>query len=408
MFYKNEDKCRISGSKEITKILDLGNQPLANSLKNNRNSIEKKIPLSLYFCKKTSNIQINETVNKKILFDRYIWVTGTSDLAKKYANIFFNKTKILCKLKKDDFIIEIASNDGTFLKPFLKKNFNNILGVDPAKNISKIATENKIKNLNKFWNFETSKIIKKKYGKSKLVFARNVIPHVSDLQSVIKGIHNILEKDGIGIVEFHYASKIFKGLQYDSIYHEHLNYFTLKSFEYLLKIHKLYAFDIIISPMSGGSLAVCFSKQKRKKNIDYLKLKDKEKKTKLNSLTSWKQFGDRVYNHRKKTLLLLKKFNEKKIIGFGSSARSQTYLNFCQVTKNQISAIIDNNKMKQGKFAPGSSIPIISLKKGLLLKPDIIFILAWNFEKEIINICKKNGYTGKFIIPFPNSPKIKS
>ncbi len=398
--YTTIKKCRISNN-TLEPILNLGIQPLANSLKKNKNKKEFKVKLSISYCRKSSLLQLDQTVNKNLLFDKYVWVTGTGQMTKDYANIFFNKLSKITNISKNDTIIEIASNDGTFLKPFIKNNFKKVIGVDPAKNIAKIANKKNIKTLNNYWTFSFAKKISLKYGKAKLIFARNVIPHVSNLKDVIKGIHYSLDEKGIGAIEYHDAGKILEKLQYDSIYHEHLCYFSVKSISYLLNSYNLHPFHIIESPINAGNKLILFSKIKKKYSQSLKSVIIKEKNKKLNTLNQWRQFAKKTIEHKNLLNNLIDKYKHKVIIGFGSSARSQTLLNYCNINNNKIRAIIDNNKLKQGLYTPGTNIKIISLEEGMKLKPDIIIILAWNFSKEIKDISRSFGFKGKFIIPFP-------
>ena len=256
------NKCRISGSDILLPILDLGKQPLANSLKKIKNEVETEFPLSISFCPKSFLVQLNETIDKNILFKNYIWLTGTSAVANIYADVFSKKIINNLKIEKDSFIVEIASNDGTFLKSFVKKGYKNVLGIDPAFNLAKLANKNGIKTLPEFMNSTTANTIVLKYDKAKVVIARNVIPHVSDILEVIQGINILLKDDGYGIIEFHNAKTILEELHYDSIYHEHLFYFSIKSISLLLKNFQLIPFDISFSPISGGSCVIYFSKKK--------------------------------------------------------------------------------------------------------------------------------------------------
>jgi hypothetical protein len=405
--YETINKCRISDSKELVKVLDLGVQPLANSLKKKQFEDENKYPLTLSFCEKSSLLQLNETVKKEILFDRYVWVTSTSSTAKNYAQIFYkNIIKDIPLDKSNDLIIEIASNDGTFLKPFLSNGFKKAIGVDPAKNISDKANKDNIKTINDYWSEELSKKISKQYGKAKLVFARNVIPHVSELNSVIAGVENILSDDGIGIFEIHDANIIFNELHYDSVYHEHLCFFTLKSISFLLNKYNLIPFNINRSPISGGSFVIFFSKNKKEVSQDLNLAILNEEKSKVNKLDSWKKFALKAEDHRNKMIKIMESFSGKKIVGFGSSARSQTFLNYCNFNEKNIDSIIDNNSMKQNLYSPGTNIKIVDFNTGIKSKPNTIFILAWNFKDEIIRECRLAGFKGEFIIPFPNNPKV--
>ena len=402
--YNLIDTCRISNSKDLINILNLGKQPLSNSLKAKKDEIENKFPLSISFCKESSLVQLNETVNKNILFNHYIWVTGTSKTAHNFAKIFSEKLINLIQPNKDDLILEIASNDGTFLKPFLKSGYSNILGIDPAKNVAEIANNRSINTLPEFWDSFLAEKILKDYGPAKVVFARNVIPHVSELLDVVNGIQIALGDSGVGAIEFHYSGNILNELQYDSIYHEHLCYFSIKSITYLLKRFELIPFHIDESPISGGALIIYFSRTRKTQTSHFRDYIVEEKVSKVNKCASWQNFAERTIAHKKYTMDMLESMKGKKIIGFGSSARSQTYLNYCGITNDHILSIIDNNPMKKGQFSPGSSIPIVSIEDGMKMRPEIIFILAWNFKNEIINECKKFGFEGQYMIPFPSKP----
>lgn len=398
------EKCRISNSAKLVEILDLGLQPLANSLKNQGNDKEDRYPLRISFCSESSLLQLNETIDKKVLFEHYVWVSGTSEIVRKYATIFVDRIISVANVNKKDFIVEIASNDGTFLKPFLDKGFKNVLGVDPAKNLVARANKQGIRSLPEFWSSAIASKLTRKYGNAKVVIARNVIPHVSDLRDVIIGIKKILRDDGVGVIEFHNAQKIQEELHYDSIYHEHLCYFSIRSMTYLLNQHGLNSFHIEQSSISGGSWVIYFSKEQKEKSAELDRAIQIEEEQKVNELSTWQAFANCAVAHRKKTLEIVSSLGDKNVVGFGSSARSQTYLNYCGINKSHMAAIIDNNPLKQGLFAPGSSIPIVNIKEGLKLKPDLIFILAWNFRDEIAKACLKAGYKGKFLLPFPNEP----
>lgn len=402
--YEKIKKCRISGSSNLVDILDLGSQPLANSLKKNADDHEEKIPLSISLCPDSSLVQLNETVDKEILFNNYLWVTGTSSSVRKYADVFFKRVSDIVDLKSRDLIIEIASNDGTFLKPFIRSGFRNVIGVDPAKNVAQKANRNGVKTLCEFWGHGISEEIAHRYGRSKIVIARNVIPHVSELEDVMAGIENILQDKGVGMIEFHSAGKILEDLQYDSIYHEHLCYFSIQSISYLLNRFNLIPFHIDESPISGGSSVIYFSKNFRSRTQELIQHTENEQKKRINELESWMIFAQRAEEHKRKTLQIISSIENKRIIGFGSSARSQTYLNYCGIDKSVIQGIIDNNQMKQGLFTPGSTIPILSFHKGMQMSPDLVFILAWNFRDEIVQECRDNGYRGAFCVPFPNEP----
>jgi 2-polyprenyl-3-methyl-5-hydroxy-6-metoxy-1,4-benzoquinol methylase len=405
MIYSNIKKCRICQSSSLKEVLDLKNQPSSNALRKKLSDKEYKIPLKLLYCQKCSTAQLSATANPKYLFNHYVWVTETSKSAKEYSNLFFKR--VIKKTKKNSFIVEIASNDGTFLKPF-KKSKRSVLGVDPAKNIAKIANKKGIKTIPKFFNDKCAKEIVKKNSNADIVFARNVIPHVKDIHSIVKGINTLLSKNGTAVIEFHYSKIIQDELHYDSIYHEHLFYFTLKTITNLFKKYNLHAFDVDKSPISGGSLVLYFSKTKIPLSKNLNNLVKKEKLNKINQFNSWKNFANKSKNHAKQFKIAVKKLNvKKKIIGYGASARSSTLLNFSGINSNFMSNVIDKNKLKKNKYTPGSGIKIKDYDDVIknISKFDTIIILAWNFKKEIIEDLKKNGFQGNFLLPLPNQIK---
>ena len=405
--FKNIDKCRISDSEKLEPIIDLGLHGLANSPKKNQDDYEEQFPLSTSYCEKSSLFQLDQVILKP-LYDNYVWVTGTSKQALDYSYTFYNKVLEYVRPGKNDLIVEIASNDGTFLIPFLKNNFKKVVGVDPAVNISNEAIKNNIPTIIEYWSNDLANKMNQdpKYGKAKVIFARNVIFHAIDLYDNILGIHNALDDDGVGIIEFHSASKIQKELHYDSIYHEHVIYFSIKSITYLLNRFNLNTFHVEKSPTSGGSLAIYFSKNKRNKTKELIEEEDYEERENINTLNSWKNFADRVIDHKSKIKKMMSDLSEKKIIGFGSSARSQTFLKYCDIYKEQLSCIIDNNKLKQNLFTPTTSIPIVDFKTGMSHNPNVILILAYNFKDEIIEQCRNHGFNGEFLMPLPYDPEI--
>lgn len=401
---KKITECRVCKSKRIKEFLDLGKQPLANSLLDSLEQREKFYPLSLSFCLKCSLVQLNHTADPKELFTKYVWVTATSSTAKKHAEVFAKN--IISKVRdlKKGYILEAASNDGTFLVPFIKKGFK-VLGVDPAKNIAQQAVADGIPTRAEFFGTDEAKQIKKLQGPAKVVIARNVMPHVANLHDFTKGMSIVLEEDGLLALEIHYAKKIYDELHYDSIYHEHLCYFTVKSFETLLNKYGLFIEDIKTSPISGGSLVIYARKGKVKESPIIQKYRATEEKIKLNLLESWEDFAGKVSQHKEKLLKLISN-SRGKTVGYGASARSSTLLNYCNIGPDKISVIADQNPLKQGKYTAGTHILIERADKVIKRKPANIVILAWNFTDEIIKFLKDNyNYQGKYIIPLPNDPK---
>ena len=406
--FEKINNCRICNSANIESFMDLTDQPPANSLRDDLNEVLPNVPLQLVHCSNCTTIQLSATVDPKYLFSHYVWVTGTSKTAKEYSKYF--STNVLQRSKKENpFVVEIASNDGTFLKDFAKNDCK-VLGVDPAKNIAEIATKDGVPTLAEFFNLDTSNSIKKKNGNADIVFARNVIPHVKEVHSIIEGISNLLKEDGLGVIEFHYSQIILDELHYDSIYHEHLFFYSLQSIIFLLNQYGLIPFDLTQSPISGGSLVIYFSKSQREQTSQLLDAVKKEKDNKTNELETWKNFATACEKHANELKLIVEKYKfNGPVIAYGASARSSTMLNYAGLNSEVIDYVIDKNPLKHGRYTPGTNIPIISFDEGKKLFNNCgsILLLAWNFEKEITEELRANGYTGSIIVPLPNVIRVK-
>ena len=397
--YKTINKCRVCSNESLNSVINLGKQPPANSLQKKIYK-QSRIPLNVLRCSKCSILQLNATLSPKYLFSKYLWVTGTSEEVKKYRDFFVGKIKKNHNIGQK--VLEIASNDGFFLKE-LKKKYE-VLGVDPAKNIAKKANKDGVKTIPVFFNKINAINIKKKFFSPDIIICRNVIPHVENINSVIGGISEILKKNGKAYIEFHYAENLSKNLHYDYIYHEHVFYFTYFSIKKLLNKHKLYPVNYFKSPISGGSIVLEISKKKINESRDLKKLKIKEAKSKINTLNYWNNFSKKCHNHKKTLIKKISKIDGG-IAGYGASARSSTLLNFCKINNKILKIIFDKNPLKHNLYTAGSNIKILSPTKKLIKKFNCILILAWNFEKEIIKYLKKNGFKGKLIVVLP---KIKS
>lgn len=403
---KRITSCRVCNSRNINEFLDLGYQPYANSLLKSPNDKEKFYPLSLSYCENCSLVQLNHTPDPKELFSNYVWVTATSSTAIKHAKVFYKEIASRLKNNKKGYILEVASNDGTFLLPFIKDGYT-VLGVDPAKNIVETAIAAGVPTRCEFFGASSAKRILKDVGPASVVIARNVLPHVSNTKDFVKGIAICLEDDDLFVLELHYAKKIFQDLHYDSIYHEHLCYFTIKSLEKLLSAEGLFIQDFKTSPINAGNLVFYIKKGKVNESETVKVYRKAEKEIKLNTFESWVNFAHRTIKHKEKLLKILNKYRGGLIVGYGASARSSTLLNFCGIGIKNISTIADQNPLKQGLYTAGTHIPIKSLEDVMKKNPHIVVILAWNFKNEIIKTLKeKYNYQGKYVIPLPNNPKV--
>ena len=259
MNFESITRCRVCLSSKITQILDLGSQPPANSLRHPTEPEPSVVPLRLLFCEDCGLVQLGETVEPVELFENYVWVTATSETARQYSEIFAERA-LQRSEKPRPRVLEIASNDGTFLERFQERGCN-VLGIDPARNIGAIATEKGIRNIEAFFGQAVGEEVLSAEGPFDIVVARNVIPHVKNIHSVILGIRQVLGAKSLGVIEVHDSRLIQDEIQYDYVYHEHLFYFSLKSVTSLLALHDLFVFDVERSPISGGSWVVYFSKK---------------------------------------------------------------------------------------------------------------------------------------------------
>lgn len=403
--YETTTTCKLCRSSALESILDLGEQPPANSIYEVNSPPPPKVPLRLSFCGNCMTVQITDIIEPRFLFSNYVWVTGTSKVALKYSYEFAEKALTHCGVT-NPFVVEVASNDGTFLCRFQEKGCH-VLGIDPAENLARAASKVGVPTKAEFFNRKSANKLIDDQGFADIVIARNIIPHVKEVHSVIEGISMLLNQNGTGIIEFHDSRMILEELQYDYIYHEHLFYFSLKSIGNLLQRHGLEIYDITRSPISGGSWVIYFSNEPRKKTNMLKQAEKQEIESGVNTLEKWLEFSRKVQSHKQSLHEVMAKTG-RKVLAYGASARSSTLLNFCEINHQHISAVIDRNPLKHGMLTPGSQIPVISYEDGIKLAKiqDHVLLLAWNFQEEVIEDLRNAGYKGQFIIPLPGKPRI--
>jgi len=382
--YKFE--CRSCGNVKLKRVVSLGYQPLANNLLNKKEDKCELYPLEVNYCDNCHNCQLSVAVDPKKMFSNYLYTSSTSASFREH---FIAATKNYVKefkLKpKKSYIIDIGSNDGVALKPFKDLGFMNILGVEPAKNLAKLANKNKIKTFNGFLDKKNIKKIKKN---ADLILASNVFAHSDNLKEMAECMIHLLSKKGTIIIEVQYLMNTLKDLTFDNIYHEHYNYWSLISLVNFFKQFKVKVFKAEKISTHGGSIRIYIKKDKNIKIEKSVKeLIKEEEKFGIKDFKTYQDFGEKVYKIREnviKNLKILKK-NKETIVGYGAPAKATTALNFFGIFK-EIDYIIEDNKLKHNKFVPGVKIPIYSKDKILKKKP-LVLVLAWNFFKEI----KKNN-----------------
>ena len=399
------DDCRICGSADLRPVLDLGPQPLANSLRRESAEVLEEIPLDLVFCGSCQTPQLTATVDPAELFRHYIWVTGTARTTRAYSTEFRDRIIGIAEAAGADLptIVEVASNDGTFLRRFQEAGWQ-VLGVDPAENIASKAQTDGIPTRCDFFDRTIADDIRAESGPADVVVARNVIPHVRAIHSILDGISALVAEDGVAVIEFHSADRIVKELHYDSIYHEHLFYFSLITLSSLCTRYGLHAFDVFDSPISGGSRVLLLSRSKREKTAALRRGLEAEEAMGLGMYEIWQRFGEESLRHARSLAdVVSDRAKRSPVIGYGASARSSTMLNFAGIGNTEVTAVIDQNPGKQGLFTPGTDIPIVSRSDGLPLLGDdgAVLLMAWNFADEIVGDLRSDGVHCDVIVPLP-------
>ena len=377
--------CRCCGSIKLKRVLSLGYQPLANNLLDNKDEKFNEYPLELNVCEDCFNCQLSVAIDSKEMFTNYLYQSSTTKsfrehfekAAKKYIDIF--------NIHKDAYIIDVGSNDGIGLKPFLDLGYKNIQGIEPAKNLSDLANK---KGINTFNGFLDDKAFNPIKNGADLILASNVFAHSDDLKSMAESMKKLLKPDGKIVIEVQYLMNTLQDLTFDNIYHEHTNYWSLTSLINFMSNLDLKIFDVEKISTHGGSIRVYVSKEKEievKKSVEEFLLAEEEYGIK--KLDTYFEFGKKIESLKKQVVSNLKIIKKKygKVVGFGAPAKASTALNYYNI-KSEIDFIVEDNDLKHGKFLPGVKIPIVS-KDQIKENKSAILVLAWNFFDEI----KKNN-----------------
>ncbi len=386
--------CRSCGNINLKRVVSLGYQPLANNLINKKDEKCDLYPLEVNYCNKCHNCQLSVAVDPKKMFSNYLYTSSTS---KVFRNHFVEAAKKYIKElklnRKTSYIIDIGSNDGVALKPFLDSGFKNILGIEPAKNLAKLANKNKIKTFNGFLEKKNLKKIKKN---ADLILASNVFAHSDKLKEMAESMLTLLSKKGTIIIEVQYLMNTLKDLTFDNIYHEHYNYWSLTSLVYFFNQlnAKIYRSEKVDT--HGGSIRIYIKKDSRVKIENSVKkILLEEEKFGIKDFKTYQKFGKKVYKIKENVLENIKKLKARNetIIGYGAPAKATTALNFFGVSE-EIDFIVEDNSLKHNKFIPGVKIPIKNKSK-IKSKNNVMLVLAWNFYDDIK---KNNSYlSDKFV-----------
>ena len=399
------NQCRICGSKRLDMFLSLGNSPLANNLYDNSElaGTQKYYPLEVYVCRDCYLVQLTHIVGPEILFSHYAYSTGRSipmndhfsGLAQAIAKDF--------KFDANSLVVDIGSNDGTLLSHFLKLNFK-VLGVDPAANIVEAARKKGVETVNALFSTEIAKTLVDDFGRAKVILAANVFAHVDNLDDFVGAIDCLLDKEGVFVIEVPYLLNFLEQTEFDTVYHEHLSYFSIYPLVQLFKKFNMRIIDIKELSVHGGSVRIFVQREKSEFSGALNDFLLKEDEFGIKNISTYTDFSDKVANLKKKLRKILSdlKSDNKKIYGYGASAKSTTLLNYCNIDNKIIDCICDTTPFKQGKFAPGTGIPIVPDSRLVEEMPDYSLILAWNYKEHIL--LKEAEYLkkgGRFIMPIP-------
>lgn len=402
-------KCRFCGTDLYFEFINLVNSPPSNSFltKEELNEPEVFFPLKIFVCNNCFLVQIDEYKKSDEIFnDKYAYFSSFSKSWLEHAKNYVDMAIERFKLDIESFIIEIASNDGYLLQYFKECNIP-CLGIEPASNTAIVAREKGIDVIERFFGIELAKELVSLNKKADLVVGNNVLAHVPDINDFVAGLKLILKENGVITMEFPHIMQLIENNQFDTIYHEHFSYLSFLTVSTIFKAHNLEIFDVEELSTHGGSLRI-FAKHiednskiiSNRVNI----LLEVEQSKKMNTLDFYDNFQEKANKIKYDLLdfLIKNKSKNKKIVGYSASAKGNTLLNYCGIKNDLIEYVVDASPHKQGKFLPGSHIPIVNESEIKKSKPNFIIICSWNIKEEIMD---QLGYVRdwdcKFLIAIP-------
>ncbi|HEY3499013.1 MAG TPA: class I SAM-dependent methyltransferase [Polyangiaceae bacterium] len=402
-------RCRFCGKGVSDRVVDLGMSPLCESYlpAESLDKMEPFYPLHVWVCSSCFLVQLNEYVRADEIFTEYAYFSSFSTAWLKHAEDYVGKMTELLQLDEKSFVMELASNDGYLLQYFVKRGIP-CLGIEPAANVAKVAVEQRsVPTEVAFFGKEKGRELKAAGKQADLVLGNNVLAQVPDLNSFVAGIPEILKPKGTVTIEFPHVMRMIDENQFDTIYHEHFCYFSLISAEAIFAGHGMTIFDVEELWTHGGSLRIYArhaSDTSRPVSERVLSLRKREEDAGYRKVETYTAFEERVRETKRKLLELLidLKRQGKRIAGYGAPGKGNTLLNYCGIRTDFLDFTVDRNPYKQGRFLPGTHIPIFAPEKIDEVKPDYVLILPWNFKDEIMQqMAYVREWGCKFVVPIP-------
>lgn len=401
------ERCQVCDYYKLESFLFLGYLPPVNTMHNiNEKPHEQpSYPAQLLYCKRCHLVQLGLIVDPKIIFpSNYPYTSSTTKILRDNFAELYQECKTIINLATNDLIVDIGSNDGNLLSNF---KYHRVLGVTP-EDIGRLAIQRGIPTIIDYFTRDLALKIKKDHGKSKIITATNVFAHIEDINEIVEGILDLLADDGIFISESHYFLSVIGTLQYDTIYHEHLRYYSLHSLKYLLEKHGLEVIHAKKIPTHGGSIRVYAARKGKYSIRNTVSILLQEEEGIVLSKGNLLEFKNRVVLSKLElhSLLLGIKNQNKRIYGVGAPSRASTLINYVGIDDGILDCVLEiASSHKIGKYMPGTLIPVLEESKLFEDQPDYILLLSWHIAEELMQKLKQKGYKGKFIIPLPK-PKI--
>ncbi len=406
---EKEKVCRACGGALPKPFLDLGKTPLANALLTAKqlHEPEAMYPLEIAFCASCSLVQITETVPPEKLFREYLYFSSFSDTFVRHAEELVKRLSESRRLGAKSLVVEIASNDGYLLQYYRRQGIP-VLGIEPARNVAKVAqAERGIPTLCEFFNEDLAGQLSDRGERADIIHAHNVLAHVGDLNGFVRGLKLLLKDDGVAVIEVPYVKDMIDHCEFDTIYHEHLCYFSLTALDGLFKRHGMIIKDVERRPIHGGSLRLFISKAAGADHGPAVRaLLSDEASWGLSRLEYYQDFARRVEQLKQSLCALLTTLKREgnRMAAYGAPAKGNTLLNYCGVRTDLLDYTVDRSPHKQGKFLPGTHIPILHPDRIRDTQPDYILILPWNIKEEIMSqMAHVREWGAKFVIPVPEA-----